>query len=93
MTRERIGWLIVLAAAGAILAWVARNTYWSEIKVPMPLKGEAATNPFYAIQQFARTLGAQAQWNRGEGLPPADGIVFLSAWHWDFMPDRRRRLV
>ena len=35
------------------------NTYWADTKVPMPPKGEALTNPFYAVQRFAEALGAR----------------------------------
>jgi hypothetical protein len=92
MTRERVAWLVVIGAAIALLTWVARHTYWTDIKVPMPLKGEAATNPFYVIERFAQALGAHTQWNRGLSLPPAGGVVFISAWDWDLTSDRRERI-
>ena len=43
----------------ALVVWIARNTYWVDMKVPMPPKGEALTNPFYAAQRFAEALGAR----------------------------------
>jgi hypothetical protein len=92
MTRERLAWLAVIIAAIALVAWVANHTYWTDTKVPMPLRGEAATNPFYAVERFAQALGARTQWNRGLSLPPNRGVVFISAWDWDLTSDRRRRI-
>jgi hypothetical protein len=92
MTRERLAWLAVTGAVIALLAWVANHTYWTDIKVPMPLRGEAATNPFYVVERFAQALGARAQWNRGLSLPPTNGVVFISAWDWDLTTDRQRRI-
>jgi hypothetical protein len=84
--------VIGVAAALVLLIWVANNTYWTDITVPLPLKGEAATNPFYAVEKFAQALGAHTEWNRGVSLPPAGGVVFISAWDWDLTSDRRQRL-
>jgi hypothetical protein len=94
MIRVRQAWLGVVGAAIALalLIWVANNTYWTDVTVPMPLKGEAAINPFYAVQRFAEALGAHTEWNRGMSLPPANGVVFISAWDWDLTADRRQRL-
>jgi hypothetical protein len=94
MRRVRQPWLVVIGAASALalLIWVANNTYWTDIQVPMPLKAEAAVNPFYAVERFAQALGAQTEWNRGMSLPPTNGVVFISAWNWDLTSDRRQRL-
>jgi hypothetical protein len=92
MTRERAGWLILLGLAIALVVWIASHTYWADAKVPMPPKGEAATNPFYVVQRFSQALGARAQWNRGLSLPSSNGIVFISAWNWELTSDRRQRL-
>jgi hypothetical protein len=92
MTRERLAWLVVLGAAVALVTWVAHHTYWTDIKVPMPPRGEAVTNPFYAVERFARVLGARTQWNRGLSLPATNGVVFVSAWDWDLTTDRQRRI-
>jgi hypothetical protein len=92
MRRERLAWVAVTGAAIALLIWVATHTYWAEVKVPMPPKGEAVTNPFYVVERFAQALGARAEWNRGLTLPPANGVVFISAWDWDLTSDRRQRI-
>ena len=36
MTRERLGWIVVVLAAAALIAWVASNTYWTSVQVPLP---------------------------------------------------------
>jgi hypothetical protein len=92
MTRERWGWLVLLGLAIALFTWIARHTYWADAKVPMPLRGEAVTNPFYATERFARALGARAQWTRGLNLPSSQGVVFISEWNWDLSSDRRHRI-
>jgi len=52
-------WAVVLLAGALFGTWIARHTYWDDLKVPMPPKGEALVNPFYATQRFAGTLGAR----------------------------------
>jgi hypothetical protein len=92
MSRELGAKLVVAALAIAFVAWIATNTYWTEIKVPMPPRGAAATNPFYAVQRFSQALGAQAHWDREFDLPPPHGIVLISASNWELTSDRRRRI-
>jgi hypothetical protein len=91
MTRERLGWIVVVLAAAALLTWVARNTYWTSVKVPLPPKGEAATNPFYIRERFAQALGVRTHWARDLRLPPTNGIVYVSMLDWDLLPQRRKR--
>jgi hypothetical protein len=84
---------IILSAAGALIAYIAQNTYWDEIALPAPLRGEAVTNPFYASQKFAEALGATTEWRRTLGtLPNGDVVVVLSHWHWDLIDERRDQL-
>ena len=92
MTRTRLAWLVFIVVMIALVSWVAHHSYWTEVKVQMPPKGEALTNPFYAVQRFAQALGAHAQWNRGVSLPQTNGVVFISAWDWDLTSDRRQRI-
>jgi hypothetical protein len=73
--------------------WISRNTYWADVTVPLPPKGEALTNPFYAAQRFAESLGGHTAWDRTWPAPPADAVVVLSAWHWDLSPGRREAVV
>ena len=44
--------VILVVAAVLFVAWIARNTEWGEVSLPTPLRGDAATNPFYAAQQL-----------------------------------------
>jgi len=55
----------------------------------MPPKGEARVNPFYAVQRFAEALGARTTWDRVQTIPPADGVIVLSTWHWSLSRTRR----
>src|SRR5262245_19933998 len=92
MTQAGVVRLVLLAVALVIVVWVARNTYWTETKVPLPLKGEALTNPFYAQQKLAQALGAKAEWSRGLNLPPTNGVIIAAAWNWELTPERRGTL-
>lgn len=85
-------WAIVIAALGALVAWIASNTYWDEVEVPMPLKDEAARNPFYAAQQFVEHLDATSVRDRIQVDVPEDAVVVLSSWHWNLVEDRRLRM-
>ena len=92
MTRGRIISLVIGALVVAVIAWVASNTYWGEVVIPMPLRGEARTNPFYGAQRFAEALGARTSWDHVFSTPPPDGVVVISSWHWS-LTDRRRASV
>jgi hypothetical protein len=84
---------ILCVAIGALVAYIASNTYWDDITLPAPLRGEAVTNPFYASQKFAAALGATTEWRHSLGaLPNGDVVVVLSHWHWDLIQDRRQQL-
>jgi hypothetical protein len=73
---------VVIAAAVLFVMWIARNTRWEETTLPMPPKGEALTNPFYATQRLATVLGANAVHDRVFATPPPGAVVVLSSWHW-----------
>ena len=93
MTRARMISALVGIALVGLIAWVASNTYWGDLKVPMPPSGEALTNPFYAVQRFAEALGARTAWDRVPAtLPSSDSVIVLSAWHWDLIASRREAL-
>ena len=84
---------IAVLGIGLLIFWIARNTYWEEVEVPMPAKGEARTNSLYAAERLVAQLGATAhpQRNLGE-LPDPKAIIYLSYWNWDLIPSRRERL-
>jgi hypothetical protein len=46
-----------IALATAFATWVACKLHWETITVPTPAKGEALTNPYYALEHFAADLG------------------------------------
>lgn len=77
--------LVVLAVA----AYLVRNTEWGEVEIPTPLRGDAATNPFYAAQKLVETLGATSERRESLGDTPSSAVVVLSTWGWDI--DRSRR--
>ena len=85
-------WALVVVAVALLGTWIARNTYWDEFTVPMPPKGEALINPFYATQRFAQTLGARTSWDRTLVVPRADAVIVLSGWHWSVARGRRAAL-
>jgi hypothetical protein len=84
---------LALLGLALLVFWIARNTYWGEVEVPMPAKGEARTNSLYAAERLVAQLGATAhpQRNLGE-LPDPQAVIFLSYWNWDLIPSRRQRL-
>jgi hypothetical protein len=87
--------LITLAVAiplVLLVVWVARNSYWAEVTLPMPPKGEALTNPFYAAQRFVEALGARSVRDRQLVPVPSDSVIVLSAWNWSLSRTRRNAL-
>jgi hypothetical protein len=83
----------VLLAVALLVAWIARNTYWDEVTVPMPMKGAALTNSMYAAQRLAETLGATVHPQRRlDPLPDASAVIYLSNWSWNLVPSRREQL-
>lgn len=84
---------LAVLGIGLLIVWIARNTYWEEVEVPMPAKGEARTNSLYAAERLVAQLGATAhpQRNLGE-LPDPKAVILLSYWNWDLIPSRRERL-
>jgi hypothetical protein len=92
--RSRWTWIWTLVAVSVALlgTWIARNTYWDDLKVPMPPKGEALVNPFYATQRFAGTLGARTSWDRSLVVPSTNAVIVLSGWHWSVGRARRAAL-
>jgi hypothetical protein len=72
--------------------WISSLMTFKEVKVPMPLRGEAARNPFYAAIRLTEELGGEATWERVFTTPPDDAVIFLSAWNWTLGKARRERL-
>lgn len=83
----------VVAAIALLVTVVARNTYWDEITVPMPMKGEARTNSLYAAQLLSRKLGVTVSAeHRVDSLPEPNTVIYLSYWNWNLVRDRREQL-
>ena len=92
MTRSH--WVGILSIVVLVLvgAYVSANTYWEDVPIPSPPKGEAITNPFYTAQRFAEALGATTVRQRALDLPSPQSVLVLSVWHWDLSPRRQALL-
>ena len=67
----------VLVPVAALAVWIAFNVHWETITVPTPLKGEALSNPYYALEHFAADLGIHVQEiSTVRGLAPETVLVF-----------------
>lgn len=84
-----IGAVVILA----LVVWVARATEWAEVKVPLPLRGEALRNPFYGAQRFVEALGARAIRDDSLGPPPPDAALVLTDWRFNLSTRRRDALT
>lgn len=93
MIRNSIVGVVVALLVALTTAWFIKNTHWEDVEVHTPYKGEAATNPFYALQHLAELLGAHTQ-VRHEivSLPARKSVIVLDFWNWGIIPERRRRL-
>lgn len=89
MTRSRLTGMLFALAVVALVAYIASNTYWEDIPIPTPPKGEALTNPFYTAQRFTEALGARARRERALVLPSTQSVIVMSAWHWDLSAQRQ----
>ncbi len=74
------------------LAVLATKLKFKETQVPLPLKGEALTNPFYAAIKLAENLGVDARWEHIFTASAPDSVVVLSNWNWTLIDSRRRRM-
>ncbi len=81
--------ILVVGVVAVLCIWVARNTYWTDVQIPTPPKGEALTNPFYAAQRVVDALGGRSAWHRSLKIPPSTSIIILSSWQWN-LSERRR---
>jgi hypothetical protein len=92
MTQSRIVAALGLISIVLLALFIAGNTYWEDIPIPTPPKGEAITNPFYAAQRFAEELGATTRRERSLMVPSPQSVIVLSVWHWDLSPQRQAAL-
>jgi hypothetical protein len=89
MTRRRMFTALAFAALAALFYWIATNTYWDDVEIPMPLRGEARTNPTYAAQKLVEKLGGRATRDLVLAVPPSTSVIVLSRWTWDLSAGRR----
>ena len=69
-----------LALVAALATWVAFKLHWETITVPTPAKGEALTNPYYALEHFVANLGIHPQEiSTVRGLQP-EAVLVLEEW-------------
>ena len=84
--------IVVVLFVLLVAAWVVGNTEWGEVELPTPLRGDAATNPFYAAQRLVETLGATSERRESLGDARSDAVIVLSTWGWDIDQARRAEL-
>jgi len=92
MRRPRLLRIAAVLVLLLFAAWIFASTEWGEVEVPTPLRGEAATNPFYAAQKLVETLGATSERREELADTPTDAVVVLSTWGWDIDGARREEL-
>lgn len=92
-SRTTITFTVLLLLLAGLVTWIARNTYWKHIPVPLPLQGEALRNPYYAAQHFAESLGAKTErLQMLHSMPGPTDVVVLGSWHWDLIGSRRTQM-
>jgi hypothetical protein len=84
--------VLLLAAFGGIVYWIAAHTYWADEMVPRRPRGAAVTDPFYAAERLARALGAQASPESLWRVPASDAVVVTAFWDWDRSSTERAQL-
>ncbi|HEX6706755.1 MAG TPA: DUF4350 domain-containing protein [Albitalea sp.] len=93
ITREHLLNGIVALAVLACMAWVVQNTEWVDRTVDVPPRGEALTDPHYAVKQLLRHLAVPVVSPTGDGwLPPPTATLVLGRWHGDLFPQRDEAL-
>jgi hypothetical protein len=89
MNRETLTRVLLLVLAAVAAAWVATVTEWAEVEVERPPRGEAARNPFFALEQLARELGVRLEHRKDlASMPPAGVRLVLTSPYWDLFPER-----
>jgi hypothetical protein len=88
----RIVQIAIAVGVVGLVALIAHNMRFETVEVPVPLRGEAARNPFYGAIRFSEELGAEASWERVFAPPRSDAVVMLSQWNWDLSRARRERI-
>jgi hypothetical protein len=93
VNRNLVVGLVVVVLLGALGYWLANNTHWEDVAMPGRPKGEAVSNPFYAVQHLSESLGAKTEVRREIArMPSSEGVIVLDMWDWDMIPERRQRI-
>jgi len=87
-------WVRIAAVVVVVgfIVWFCSHLRFTETKVPLPLQGEAITNPYYAAIKLAERLHAKAAWERIFTVPATDSVILLSNWNWSLSRTRRERI-
>jgi hypothetical protein len=85
----KIGALVLVVG---FVVWFCSHLRFTEQKVPLPLHGEAISNPYYAAIKLAEQLHAKAAWERIFSVPATDSVILLSNWNWSLSRTRRERI-
>ena len=89
-------WILRALAAlviAAIAGWIVHNTKWVEVDVDEPLRGAAATDPYYSLRQVLAASGSTLEIRTSlEPLPPVGATLVLNSSLWTVFPERDGRL-
>jgi hypothetical protein len=90
--RELIVGGAVAAVLIALIAWVATHTYWAQITINTPLRGDAARNPHYTLEHMVQRLGIRSREIPSLREPPTDSVVLIDQLEDDFTHQRTKSL-
>jgi hypothetical protein len=78
LSREWIIRIVTTAIVVGVIVWIARNTYWEDSEVDEPLKGEALTNRYYALEHLLHSMGVRTDTAATLEAPAASTDVMLA---------------
>jgi hypothetical protein len=85
MKSDHIAKGVIGASLIALVVWIAMHTYWDNMTVPTPMKGEALRNPFYSVEHLAASLGIRTQQIASLRALQPDAVVFVNDLHDDLL--------
>ena len=81
--------LVIVVLAG----WIVHNAKWVEVDVDEPMRGAAATDPYYSLRQVLAASGSTLEIRTSlEPLPPVNATLVLNSSLWSVFPERDARL-